>query len=415
MTPQEKWQDYLQMLKKPFHKRCRLRFLNPDGTTAFSVDNNEKNRLSSAFISDGTLTVNLQNGARRTVSGITFDGNFEQFQYNVNNLWFGTEIALDEGLVLSDGSDYYIQQGVFLVETPTEIIAPDSRLIQYDLIDKWAYLDGTLGGNLECTHEIPVGTNIFQPISALLVEDRGNGLPIDRVTPVYTEYYNGMTQELPDGSTAYLTDTPYTLRIDGDSGTIGAVIDGLAAMLNAWYGYDPTGALRFDPSQDDILDSTKPILYDFSMDDVTLLGLTYTSNPAEVYNDYIVVGEQLDNYAQPKGRAQNYAPESPTNINLIGRKTVRETKSGYGTDTMCQDYAVWMLKRSAVLQQSITISCSQMFHLVENTLVSIKRTDKKGSPVERHLVHGFSRPISHEGAMTINAVSVHDFPSATIS
>lgn len=415
MTQQEKWNDYLQMLKRPFTKRCRLRFLNPDGSTAFFVDNNKKNRFSTAFISDGSLTVNLQNGTRRTVSGITFDGNFEQFHYNVNHLWFGTEIALDEGLVLSDGTDYYFQQGVFLVETPTKIIAPNEHVLQFDLVDKWAFLDGTLGGNLDGTYECPAGTNIFSPISALLSEDRGNGIPIDRIPPIYTEYYNEKTQLLPDGTTASVVLSPYTLTVDGDNGTIGDVIDGLSAMLNMWYGYDQTGALRFDPSQDDISDATKPILYDFSMDDITLCGLTYTAKPADVYNDYIVIGEQLDNYAQPKGRAQNYSPKSSTNINLIGRKTIRETKAEYGTDTICQDYAAWKLKRASVLQNTVNIKCSQMFHLYENGLVTIKRTDKEKSPVERHLIQGFSRDLAGGSEMTINAVSVNDFPDLTIS
>ena len=59
MTEQEKYEAYLQMLKQPFMKLCRLRFLNPDGTTAFFVDSNEKNAQSGAFIADGSISVIL--------------------------------------------------------------------------------------------------------------------------------------------------------------------------------------------------------------------------------------------------------------------------------------------------------------------------------------------------------------------
>lgn len=49
-----------------------------------------------------------------------------------------------------------------------------------------------------------------------------------------------------------------------------------------------------------------------------------------------------------------------------------------------------------------------------NQLVTITRTDKPGSPVERHLVQGFSRPLGATGEMTVEAVSVQDFAAAEV-
>lgn len=407
-------QAYMATLREPFQKLCRLRFLQPDGSTAFSLDNNPKNRRSGAFIADGSIATNLQNGKRRTATVMlsNLDGSFD---YNVNTVWFGTEIAIDEGLILPDGEEYYIQQGVFLIENPTESVRPGDRVATYNLVDKWANLDGTLFGNLESTYEVPSGTNIFQPINAILALDKGNGQPVDRVTPIYTEYYNSKSQALPDGSTAAITNAPYTLRVDSDNGTYADVILGLAGMVNAWVGYDQTGALRIDPSQDDILDTNKPVLWQFSMDKVTFLGADYTVKNTEVYNDYIVIGELLDDNSQPAGRATNLDPRSDTNVQTIGRKTFRMSAPGFATDQQCQDLAVWKLKRSSALQKAITISCSQIFHIEENSLVSIVRTDKPGSPVERHLVMGFTRPLAATGEMQINAVSVQDFVTATVT
>lgn len=407
-------QAYMATLREPFQKLCRLRFLQPDGSTAFSLDNNPQNRRSGAFIADGSIATNLQNGKRRTAT-VTLSNLDGSFDYNVNTVWFGTEIAIDEGLILPDGEEYYIQQGVFLIENPTESIRPGNRIATYNLVDKWANLDGTLFGNLESTYEVPSGTNIFQPINAILALDKGNGQPVDRVTPIYTEYYNSKSQALPDGSTAAITNAPYTLRVDSDNGTYADVILGLAGMVNAWIGYDQTGALRIDPSQDDILDTNKPVLWQFSMDRVTFLGADYTVKNTEVYNDYIVIGELLDDNSQPAGRATNLDPRSDTNVQTIGRKTFRMSAPGFATDQQCQDLAVWKLKRSSALQKAITISCSQIFHIEENSLVSIVRTDKPGSPVERHLVMGFTRPLAATGEMQINAVSVQDFVTATVT
>lgn len=402
-----KYEMYLRQLRSPFQKLVRLRFLNPDGSSAFVLDNDPLNAKAGAFLSSGELHCNLQNGQRRTVS-VTLSNVDQRFDYNVNSLWFGREIALDEGMLLPSGEEIYFQEGVFLLETPQDELRPGQRTITYNLVDKWANLDGTLFGNLESTYEVPTGTNIFQPITALLSDDKGNGQPVDNIAPVYTDYYNGKNQTMPDGTTIAMTETPYTLRIDNESGTIAEVITGLTGMLNAWVGYDNTGTLRVDPSQDDLLDTEKPVAWQFQLEDFSFLGATYTIKNTEVYNDYIVVGEQLDNYTQPYGRATNTSPESDTNVQTIGKKTLREHRAGYATDTQCQDLANWMLKRSSILQKAVSISCSQILHINENELVEIIRTDKLGSPVERHLVLGFSRPLNGTEQMTIDAVSVND-------
>lgn len=115
--------DYLQALKHPFTKLARIRFLQPDGSVAFALDNNPQNKRSGAFIQEGNLTCNLQNGQRRKAD-ITLSNLDGQFNYNFNKVWFGQQVALDEGLVLPDGTEYYIQQGVFYIDTPTENIFP---------------------------------------------------------------------------------------------------------------------------------------------------------------------------------------------------------------------------------------------------------------------------------------------------
>lgn len=413
-THAERMQDYLRQLRTPFTKLCRLRFLQPDGSTAFSLDNNPTGRRRGAFLEDGSISGNLQNGQRRTANVVlsNLDG---EYDYNVNNVWFGQQIAIDEGLVLSDGTDFYIPQGVFYVSEPQELLNPTMRTAEFPLVDKWSYLDGSLFGKLESIYEVTAGTNIFTPIAALLALDRGNGYPVDSVTPVFTEYYNGKTQTLPGGGTASLVNAPYTLRVDSDDGSYADVVLGLAEMVNAWVGYDQNGALRLDPSQDDILDTDKPILWQFSTGEAQLLGATYTVKNTEVYNDYIVVGEQTDSAPQAAGRAQNLDPSSDTNVYTIGRKTVRETASGYYTKTQCQDLAEWKLKRATVLQKAVSISCTQMMHIFENNLVTLERADKPGNPVERHLIQGYTRPLSGRGSMTISAVSVNDLPTATLT
>lgn len=406
------YEQYLQALKRPFQKLTRVRFLNPDGSTAFALDNNPLNGRSRAFVADGNVTMNFQNGQRRTAS-VKLSNLNREFGYNVNNLWFGQEIALDMGLVLPDGTEYYLPMGVFEIDSPKETLLPNGRFSEFSLVDKWCNLDGTLGGNLDASYEVPLGTNIFTAMQAVLDLDRGNGRKVDSVHGVYTDYFNGETTTLTNGTAAPIVNTPHTLTID-NSGTQAAILTGLAEMLACYIGYDATGQLRVEPSNDDILDTDKPVMWEFSPKDVTFLGATYSIKNREVFNDVVVWGETLDQYDQPRGRAQNLDPASDTNVNLIGRKTKLLTSNGYYTDKQCEDLAVWKLKRFAVLQKSVEISCSQMFHLQENSLVAIHRTDKPGAPLERHLIQGYSIPLSAGGAMTLTAISVNDLPIATI-
>lgn len=410
------FQQYLQALRGDFTKIAKLEFLNPDGNVAFSLDNNALNKRSGAFLQEGTISCNLNNGKRRQAT-VTLSNLDHSYDFSVEHIWFGQQIRLSEGLILPDGTEYYISQGVFEIENPQEALKPGQRTATYTLVDKWANLDGTLFGNLEDVYKVEAGTNILNAMAATLLLDRftmenAGDNPIDPVAPLFTEYYNGKTQTLTDGSVVSLIEAPYDF-LSASNGTLADVVLGLNEMIAGDIGYNQNGRLVVNPSQDDILDITKPILWEFTEGDKSFLGADYTTKSAEVYNDVIVVGATSDTNATAKGRSQNLDPTSDTCVSRIGRKTIRLEMPNYYSDQMCQDYADWMLKRYSTLSKEVTVSCTQMFHIVENELITVQRMDKPGSPVERHLVKGFSRPIGQSGAMTINCVSVNDFPLST--
>lgn len=405
----DKWNAYIDQLKRPFTKLAKLDFLYPDGSVMFTVDNNPKNEKSKAFIQDGKLTVSFNNGQRRTAN-VTIANINRQFSFEVNKIWFGTQVRLSEGLVLPDGSEFYLPQGVFYIKDPSESVLPGENTVQWDLYDKWSYLDGTLFGTLDGIYEIPVGMNIFSAMKSLLRLDRGNGLMIDPVAPQFTDYYNGKTQQLEDGSVGYLTDTPYTYRAESSGLTYADILLELNKMIAGCIGYDCTGRLCVEPSQDDIDDREKPVLYEFSPTNSQFLGATYTVLNGDVYNDVIIEGQSLSDYGVVGGRAINTDPKSDTNIYILGRKILRESQNGYYSRDVCESLAKFRLKRCTTLQKNISIECSQMFHLQENQLVTLRRPDKPGNPVERHLISGFERDLSQTGKMTINATSVNDYP-----
>ena len=417
--------EYLNRIAEPdnVEKLAKLEFLNPDGTVAFTIDNNNHkgyggySAAGRAFLQAGNLSVSLQNGKRRQAS-ISFSNLDGQFDYAVNKIWLGQQVRLSMGIRLPNGKDYYIPQGVFYFETPQLDWRPNSRQANYTLTDKWAYLDGTLFGKLRDTYQVPTNSNLFSAMQAVLQISRYTLAPttdvmqmIDPIMPLFTDYYNTRTTVV-NGKVYTNNLVPYDIEVEYGQ-TYADILLELNSLIAGWIGYDNIGRLTVLPSENDIPDQTKPVQWDFTPDSKTFLGLSETANVSEVYNEYTIVGEALDSDMAPLGRAINNDPSSDMNISRIGRKSQIESASGYYTKEQCTALAMFKLKRSTVLQKTITISATQMFHLQENNLITVRRTDKSGSPVERHLIQALDIPISQTGEMSITATSVTDYPEIT--
>lgn len=400
--------DYLNSVRQPHMNITRLEFLDESGAVAFALDNNPVNKRSGAFIQEGQLTVNLQNGVRRRAS-VTFGNADKLYDFDINKVWFGRQIRLLEGVRFADGTEYLLPQGVFYIQSPTMMENPVDKTATYQLVDKWSYLDGTLHGYLDGTYYIPRESNIYAAIQSVLALPRGVGsTPVDATQPVFTSYYyTAPSITLPDGSTLPMLETPYAYYCESDDGTYADILLELNKMLVGWIGYDRTGALRVDAAVEDIDDSIKPIVWEFTPSKADYLGSTYDVKDTEVYNRVVVIGESLSEYGSAKGEAENTALQSVTNIyGTIGRKTKRITDASYYTDDQCQALAEWYLKRYTVVAKSITIQSPPIYHLNENEIVTIENPDT--GEREKFLVTGFSRPIASAGSMTINATSVND-------
>jgi hypothetical protein len=430
----ERYLRYLDALLNPFQKLTKLEFLQPDNSVAFFLSNANGYRRgynpkyqSSALVQQGTLSVSFQNGARRKAS-ITLSDIDNAFEYNVNNIWFGQKIRLSMGLVLPDGTDFYLPQMVGLIKNPQSVLSENQKTVTFPLVDKWANLDGSLFGKLTDTYTAKQSTAeyaVYTAIANLLktsiydhkLTDDINAM-IDNIAPIFTNYYDGKNYAVLDGDgsqtrTASMTEIPFDISENGGSNFAQLLLqfnDVLAGII----GYDQTGALRLEPSQTDINDIEKPVLWQFTQRNSTLSQISETIKNDEVYNDVIIVGGGNTD-GGIWGRASNNDPNSDTSISAIGLKTYRETKANYFNSKQCLALAEYYLKRKTVLQKSVNITSSQMFHLVENQLVSVQRTDKPGSPTERHLINSFSLPIGETGAMTINATSVTDIPNFTVT
>lgn len=390
-----RYQAYLDTLKADFTPYTEIEVLNPDGSIDYVIGND--------FVQEGSVNVNFQNGTRRTAS-ITLENTYSQRSISPNGIWFGQQYRIKSGLILPDGTPYLLPQGVFYVNDPELTLNPNTNTITLPLTDKWAYLDGTLFGNLEGNFVAQINTDIYSIISALLLIDRGNGIPLDNVSPVLTSYFRGKTVTLPDGTVVSVTKVPYEMRVEPDGKTYADVLLELNNMLTGIIGYDNTGRLRIEPSEYDIDDWNKPSLWEFNLSEREFLGGTYSVQMSQVYNVVQVVGQIL-NGMQAKAEVVNDDISSPTSIySSLGRRVMRITDDNYYSDEQCAALGAWHLKRLNALQQSVSFETTPIYHLQENMLVSIVNQHKNGE-MKPHLVNGFTLPIG-QGSMQVNVTSI---------
>lgn len=393
--------DYVKALKLgTIYPIASLEFLDPYGLPLFVVRED--------FIVDGQMTVQKQNGVRRSAS-ITLSNLDHVHDFNPNKIWIGQQVRIRAGIRLPNGEDYFLPQGVFYITNPEESYMPSARVVKLSLIDKWAGLDGTVGGTLDGVYQINPGDNLFTAIEQLLLIDRGNGHHLDDSPPVLDSSYLGKTTMVSDayGNTKQVSvlSAPYTLRTEAES-TYADVLLGINTMLVSSCGYDNMGNLIVRSANTDEDDATKPIAWQFTVREREFYGYTTAFNVNEMCNDVRIIGAVV-NGVQVSGRATNTNPASDYNVARVGYNTFTETRSKYYTYDQCNELARYYLKHKTLEQRQVSFTTTPIYHLNEDMIITLLRPEVSNTP-ERYLVTGYTMPLGCTGAMTINAVSVND-------
>ena len=231
----------------------------------------------------------------------------------------------------------------------------------------------------------------------------------DPISPFLSPSYIGKTVEiLNDGKleTKDVLNCPYTVTIEKGKTDADILLE-YATILCAHIYYDVNGRLILEPMSDetdDITDTNKEILWDYSVNEKTFLGLTQTYNFDKIHNDIIVLGNVVNGY-QFKARVQNRNPLSNTSIQRIGIKTKEPIEDNqYYSDEQCAELAKYYAKVDTILQKSGNVSSIPLYHLDVNKLVTIS-TPNNNMSKELFLITGFS--LSSSSSMTLNVTSVN--------
>lgn len=419
-----RYQEYLKKVGENCRQAVKVEWLNPDETVNYEFTN-------SIYDMKVNLNVSYKKGSRRSCS-ITLNNDRNKFPIKFENIWIGQKFKLWMGIYIDNETPYYFPQGVFYISNPEEIYNPDERTVTIQGVDKWSYLDGSLFGRLTGTYKTNINDDLCSTIRKILTFSRYENdftettileNMIDPVAPLISQ--NILTKKVEtyrrdtetgefviddDGNYTTVTveakNCPYTVITERGK-TFADILLEYANILCANIYYDVSGHLVVEPiidNADDITDTDKEILWNYSVNEKTFLGLTQEYKFDQIHNDFLILGNIVNGY-QFKARVQNRNILSDTCVQKIGLRPAEPIEDNqYYSDDQCKELALYNAKTETILQKSGNISSVNLYHLDVNKLVTIS-TPNNNMSRELFLVTGFS--LSSSPTTSINVTSIN--------
>lgn len=376
------FQDYIDAYDKPLQPITRLTFLR-------SEDESPYGESITDDILDGYVEVNLKNGIRRGCS-ITLDNSTGKYTPNKYGIWANRKFLLEAGLRINE-EDYYFPQGVFVMSNPVMTSRGGSQA-RITGVDKFALLNGQLGGKTQYTFSASVGSDILGIIRSILdiyVDAPRNEIKIDPKLPIL--------EPLTD-----ITITPYTIY-EEIGGSYGSILMHLTKFVSRNLYYNEIGRLVYE---NEIDDSKKGSIWDFGEGDTVYQDSTYEYDFESIRNVVTVIGDNV-NGAYVYHEVENVNLASPTNVYQIGRKPEIIQDPIINTDDLARQRAEYELKRLNLVQSALSFDSIPLYHLDVNQVVTITDDDLELSN-ERFLIESFRLPLGSKGTMNISATKTYE-------
>lgn len=344
----------------------------------------------------GSLSIEYNQGLRRSMS-LTLDNSDGRFTPNGMNgiMWVNTKLKLELGIELSNGDIIYNSAGIFYVGNPQAQRESAQRTIAIQCYDKFAMLDGTLGGILESEYRIEEGNKVLNIFRDTLLQDNGNGYPID-LTPIVFD------STLVDSTTQYeISKSP--------NDSLGSILIELANMMSADIYYGVNGNLVVRSGITDISQVNKPTLWKYNDDEYEYLESTINYDFTSIKNHVTVVGANANGDNIYIGTAINTNPQSPTRASIIGYKKYYLEDPNIYSETLAQQRAEYELNRLSILQNTININSSFLINLDVNSCIAI--TDSYFEYFDdRFLIQSINIPLSIDSVIDINCTNIATLP-----
>lgn len=343
----------------------------------------------------GQISINYQQGVRRSCSVSVFDVDGEFTQQIINGSAINQKFKIYIGLkdIFTDDI-YWFSQGVYCSIDPT--IDRTTRMLTLNGVDKYGFLGAETGYNqITATHVIPVDTPIQSAIQDTLMLDLGNGKVIDAIPPIIdnTLLSQEMPYEMEKAPASYLSD----------------IFIELGNIMGADTYYDVDGHLRYDSGTLDMSYSQQDSQWDFYDVLPEYINPSLLLATTEIVNSVTIVSNNSSDDLIYTYTAENHNPMSPVSIENIGRKEYYEESSSVYDDSTAKDYAEYVLKQKSILNQAITFESTILPHLDVNKVVTITDSFYNYNQ-ERFIIQSITIPLSSTSTMQISASNISSLP-----
>ena len=372
--------DYINALESgTYARKIKIELLRPDETVREEI---------TALISNtnGNLSIKRNNGVRRTCSFDIFNLD-NKYIPNPENFYIHQKFRLSLCLEIPNKTDFFLRQGVYILDNPSVSSAFSNSLISINGVDKFSLLNGDLNGEIGYVYIINIDTDVSQAIKSVL-ELSGDPQP-----------------PLIDTSLVGLK-TPYTMAYQPND-TLGKIITDLSQLYACSCFYNENGQLEISK---DVDDDIKSPLWDFSTNSFVYQGGSNQFNWSDLYTSVRVVGSNIASGVAVSHTVINSNLLSPTSVQNLGFDRI----FFYQTDTIsteqqCIDLSEYILKRKTAVQNSVQINSLGMFHLNPDEIITL--TDSKlGLNKERFLINDINLQLNSNGMLSINAVKSKEIP-----
>lgn len=301
--------------------------------------------LSSSI---GNLSVNLEQGVRRSVSFSVYDydGRYKLSENSPFQIY--KKFKLYIGLVEGDDT-YYYSQGIFISKNVKYV----NQVLSIEAVDKFAvFTDELKFCCLQQTYVIPVETKVDKVVKDILTLNSKKGYVYDIAPPIID-------------ITIANDILPYEIKKESGS-YIGDILIEIATSMNANIYYNTNGNLVITKNKDGQYIHLQPLFY-ASGDD--LINLNVGNDLANCYNMFTVYGyDKLGGLHQHT--AINKNAMSPCRLDLLGEKPCEiEENEMCVSDEVCIDYSNYKMKQNLLtsLSCSLSVHCSPLLD-VDNTI-----------------------------------------------
>jgi hypothetical protein len=309
----------------------------------------------TGYATDGNILSDALKDCRRSFNA-TFLSSSGLFIPNGSLTNMGVKLRLSRGIVTATSQAWW-QKGVFVLTDPEAIHRGAEKTVSLQGLDKWALLDGTLGGTLTDTYQILSGTNIATAVRAVLTAA-------------------GETKFRFDDCAATV---PYTIsKKPGD--TYADILKELALIPSYELFYDTEGYAVFRPIIDAV---NKPASHDFSVGGMfrkLYVSGSYKPEWSKIKNKIKVIGYS-DSVAGVTytGTAEDNNPNSPTNTATppagIGVKAQVITDTNLTSNALCVARASYELKKNLKSWHRTSVSLDFVPFLQEGECIQLEDAD----------------------------------------